>query len=302
MLEHDSTLPNAGCTDLLPCQITATSPAPRVEAALSFNGAPVPNADLTFTTKDVQKMADFSDPAASGLIPDSVVTTDSLGVGETIVSNNASLSITPLNQLKVQLEAKSGGDPLMCGSGNIVTSSQTTQFNFEAPANTCEIDVNQFLVSTGDRDNRLCLHFKNNNKADTGCPMRIIGMQVAIYDALGLNLDTSDGAKIKKIEGGGVSAVPDCTSDNKVRIFEDKCKSPEAILNNNELWKFQDVSSCLAPYLDVGPQEYFHLPKVEFSANYPNDRPMDITIYFECNGDCNTEVVDHATFRVRTPL
>ncbi len=41
MLTHDSILPQIGCTDLLPCQVTATSVAPRVEAQLTFNGAPV---------------------------------------------------------------------------------------------------------------------------------------------------------------------------------------------------------------------------------------------------------------------
>jgi type II secretory pathway pseudopilin PulG len=299
LLEHDSTLPYGGCTGLLPCTITAAMAAPRVEASLSFNGVPVPNAPLTFTSTDVELPSGTGDPAASVLIPADGIVTDASGIGEVIVSNNASPRITPLTPLKTQIDVSSAGDPLMCSSGVIETSSESSQFDFEAPANVCLVDMEQLYV-VADNDDKFCVHFRNDNEAD-GCPMRIKGMQVEIFDAYGLNLDPGDGAKIKFMEGGGVSAIPDCDTDNKVTLFKDDCKSPKAILANGEVWMFQDFDSCSAPSLDLDPKEFFHIPKIQFDDDYPVGVPMDITVFFECYGDCNTGTVDQKTFRLRTP-
>ena len=64
---------------------------------------------------------------------------------------------------------------------------------------------------------------------------------------------------------------------------------------------FTDYSDCSKPYLSADPQQFFWISKIQTEDDYPSGRPMDVTVFYECMGDCATGTTDSASFSLTTP-
>ena len=62
----------------------------------------------------------------------------------------------------------------------------------------CQTQLLQTWVSKPNTK-KICVHVKNNNPSG-GCPLKMTGIRLSMYDATGLALDTTQ--KFAKIEGG----------------------------------------------------------------------------------------------------
>jgi hypothetical protein len=316
-LNMDSTIPYPGCTEYSPCLIKADDPAPKIVAKLSMLGNPVPGAPLEFTTEDTWKTpaGDF-DPAnmpngwpgllgipasvelpESQLYPANSVEADDAGEGSVRVSNNGTEVITPTMPLLTLVDVTSPGPTEYCDNGAIASSSPRAAFEFEAPANLCKVEMAQAAV-VGVKDNEICLHVYNGNDAGS-CPVEIKGLQMTVMSADGVTPEP--GLVFKKIEGGTITSELSCDDGDKVILFEDDCKDPEAQLGNGEVWNFTDFDKCSKPFLYAEPQTFFNINKIQTDPDYPQGRPFKVTVIYECGGDCSTGDLESRTFNLMTP-
>jgi len=296
-LDLDSTVPEPGCTEYAPCTISDHTVRPQALASLSQNGVPVANAPLAFSTRDINPPTDGVETAASVLKPASGVQTDELGEGSVRVLNNGSMLITPETPLRTQVDVSTTGDPAVCNSGSIVSSSPRLELIFETPLSACGVEMEQGWV-VPDRTNRFCMHIKNGDE-EGGCSLAVRGLQITVHQFGGTSTDP--GVIIKKMKGGAITTVPTCSSASAVTLFEDKCHSPKAKLANGEIWMFSGADSCSIPAGAVGPQQYFTLDQIEFENDLSPGQSMDVTVFFECLDDCADGELLSETFRLHTP-
>ena len=143
----------------------------------------------------------------------------------------------------------------------------------------------------------MCLNLFNNNAVD-GCPIAVRGIGVRIYLPDGATLDPL--IFVRNISGGGIDTAASCSRTGAVTLFDRTCKFPNDILRNGETWMFSSAGACSMPPLTVPPQSFFTIPRLELSMPVPSGRPMDVTVYYECAGSCDPELLG-ATYRVTTP-
>ncbi len=298
-LELDSTSPSSGCSDLLPCTVTATDPIPEVQAGLFQGGSPVSGTPLTFSATDINPPGSGSTAAASLLMPDSGVQTGFTGLADVIVSNNGSVAITPATPLRTDVDVVSPGPPSLCSSGRIESSSAPVGFEFEDPIKQCDTAVQQAWVSSTSSDS-ICLSVRNDNSddaSDPGCPLDLTGIRVTVFNG-GL---PAGGHEIQVITGGGMSSSPSCSNSGTSLLFRDMCQFPTDNLDNGETWMFSGFGVCSTPPNEPDPQEYFIIDMIKFAADYTPGLPAQVTVFYECKADCDGMGTVSRTFNITLP-
>ena len=300
-LELESMSPYTGCYEGSPCGVVDEGEAPDVRVALSQAGQPISGATVYLTTEDDHEGPD-DPPAESKILPTSTVLTDDNGEALVTIGNNGSASITSTHPLQTMVDATTGGDPGICSSGSIAAASLRPAFLFagKTDAGVCAASIEQSYLSLPDPDkpDKQCLHAFNDAEVG-GCPSRLVGIKLELYNADGTALDNN--FQVEKIEGGTIDTTTSCDNGDKETLFEDDCTAWDDDLPNGQRWDFTTEDKCDLPPFDIDPQTFFVFSKVEWRQQPPAGRRMDVTLYWDCVGDCSGVEGLEQRFELVTP-
>lgn len=284
--ELQSVTPVSGCTESNPCTIPAYGDAPEIYAELSLAGRLVKNTPVEFSAVDTVKVV-TDPPAESVLDPGAIVYTNDSGRAEAAVANNSVETITPATPLSTVIDVTSQGESLMCTSGTITAGTPKLGFIYEGPSkvSTCSLVSDSSWGLTPDRENKLCINAFNPNELGE-CGLYPTGIAVTLYELDGV---TPVDFGVEKIEGGAVTASPYC-GDPKVTLFRhDWCNRGGKLLMPGERYDFRNEGDCEMPQNEVGAQQYFVIKKIQFAKDFEKGQRVDVTLFFDCTGTCDTK-------------
>jgi hypothetical protein len=150
---------------------------------------------------------------------------------------------------------------------------------------------------------RICMHALNLNEIGD-CALSMTGIALRVY--LEDDVTPDDSMTINKIIGGGIDMDTSCNSDkaDKVTLFDTKCRTGGS-LANGERFDFTTDDKCEAPVAvppsSVEVAEYFIFDQVQWNSDIPVGRLIDVTIFYDCAGDCSFQTELQKTFSFRKP-